>query len=142
MTLSDQDRTFLESHDSAAMVTVGEDGVAKAVRMSVALVDGNLWSSGRQDRVRTRRLRKDPRCTLFIFDPGYTWLTLETTVTLLDGPDAPQLNLKFMRQIQAKPEGPLSWFGGELSEEQFLQTMVDEGRLIYQFEVLRTYGMH
>ncbi len=142
MTLSDQDRTFLESHDSAAMVTVGEDGVAKAVRMSVALVDGNLWSSGRQDRVRTRRLRKDPRCTLFIFDPGYTWLTLETTVTLLDGPDAPQLNLNFMRQIQAKPEGPLSWFGGDLSQEQFLQTMVDEGRLIYQFEVLRTYGMH
>ena len=124
------------------MVTVGEDGVAKAVRMSVALVDGNLWSSGRQDRVRTRRLRVDPRCTLFVFDPGYTWLTLETKVTLLDGPDAPQLNLKLMRQMQAKPEGPLSWFGGELSEEQFLQTMVDEGRLIYQLEVLRTYGMH
>lgn len=124
------------------MVTVGEDGVAKAVRMSVAMVDGNLWSSGRQDRVRTRRLRNDPRCTLFIFDPGYTWLTLETAVTLLDGPDAPQLNLKLMRQMQAKPDGPLSWFGGELSEERFLQTMVDERRLIYQFEVHRTYGMH
>lgn len=124
------------------MVTVGEDGVAKAVRMSVAMVDGNLWSSGRQDRARTRRLRNDPRCTLFIFDPGYTWLTLETAVTLLDGPDAPQLNLKLMRQMQAKPDGPLSWFGGELSEERFLQTMVDERRLIYQFEVHRTYGMH
>ena len=43
--------------------------------------------------------------------------------------------------MQARPNGPLSWFGGELGEEDFLRAMVDEGRLIYEFEVHHTYGM-
>ncbi len=45
-------------------------------------------------------------------------------------------------RCKAKPTGPLSWFGGELSEQEFLQTMVDEQRLIYRFDVHRTYGAH
>jgi hypothetical protein len=44
--------------------------------------------------------------------------------------------------MQGKPTGPLTWFGGELDEEEFLRTMVDEQRLIYEFDVQRAYGMH
>ena len=44
--------------------------------------------------------------------------------------------------MQGKPEGPLSWFGGELAEDAFRQRMLDERRVIYQFEVQRSYGMH
>jgi hypothetical protein len=29
-----------------------------------------------------------------------------------------------------------------LDEEAFKATMVEEGRLIYEFEVLRAYGLH
>jgi hypothetical protein len=43
--------------------------------------------------------------------------------------------------MQGKPSGPLSWFGGELSDDEFMRTMADEGRLIYEFEVHRSYGM-
>ncbi len=68
---------------------------------------------------RTKRLRKDPRCTLFAFDPGWSWLALETTVRRLEGPDAPDLSLRL-----------------------FLKLMADEGRLVYEFDVERTYGMH
>jgi hypothetical protein len=124
------------------MITVGTDGLAKAARVGVALVDGKLWSSGTQGRVRTERLRHDPRSTLFVFDTGFAYLTLETTVTILDGPDSPAQNLKLIRQMQGRPTGPLTWFGGELTEEQFLQTMVDEQRLIYEFEIHRSYGLH
>lgn len=141
MSLSEKDLEFLRNHHSAAMITVARDGVAKASRVGVALVDGQLWSSGTEDRVRTTR-RRDPRCTLFVFDEGFGWLALETTVTLLDGPDAPELNLRLMRQMQGKATGPVSWFGGELDDDAFLQKMADEGRLIYQFEVGRAYGMH
>ena len=88
MSLSDRDREFLQGHHSAAMITVDAAGMAKAARVGVALVDGQLWSSGTADRVRTMRLRRDPRCTLFVFDPGFTWLALETRVTILDGDDA------------------------------------------------------
>src|SRR6185437_13608380 len=123
MALTSKEIAFLETQRSAAMITTGEDGVPKAVRAGVALVDGNLWSSGTQGRVRTSRLRRDPRSTLFVFDQGYAWLTLETTVTILDGPEAAAQNLRLFRVMQNRPSGPLSWFGGELDETAFLQTM-------------------
>lgn len=141
MALSEAQSTFLDTHHSAAMITIGDGSLPKAVRVGVALVDGKLCSSGTRDRVRTRRLRRDPRCTLFVFDPGFAWLTLETTVTILDGPDAPALNLNLFRVMQNRPRGPLSWYGAELDEAAFLRTMTDEGRLIYEFEVHRSYGL-
>lgn len=142
MKLSEREIGFLGDHHSAAMITVARDGQAKTARVGVALVDGRLWSSGTADRVRTRRLRADPHCTLFVFDAGFAWLALETTVSVLDGPDAPALNLALFRQMQGRPAGPLSWFGGELDEATFLETMVEENRLIYDFEVHRAYGMY
>jgi PPOX class probable F420-dependent enzyme len=142
MSLTDQDIDFLTSHHAAAMITVGRDGTPKVARVGVALMDGKLWSSGTADRVRTDRLRRDPRCTVYVHDSAYAWLALETSVRILDGPDAAELNLRLFRTMQGKPSGPLSWFGGELTEDDFLRAMVDEGRLIYEFEVDRTYGMH
>jgi hypothetical protein len=132
---------FLEKNRTAAMITVTPDGVAKTARVGVALVDGKLWSSGTQDRVRTRRLRTDPRCTLFVFSDSFSWMTVESTVTILDGPDAPELNVRLFRVMQNRPTGPLGWFGGELDEEAFLARMAEERRLVYQFEPLRAYGL-
>jgi hypothetical protein len=142
MKLSDPELAFLDKHHSAAMVTVAPDGVAKVARVGVALVDGKLWSSGTAERVRTRRLRGDPRCTLYVHDQAFAFLALETTVTILDGPDAPALNLALFRQMQGRPTGPLSWFGGEVAEEEFLAQMEAEQRLIYEFEPHHTYGLH
>jgi len=141
MNLSDSQRSFLENNHSAAMITIGDDGAPRAVRVGVALVDGKLWSSGTQYRVRTARLRRDPRCTLFVFDARWAWLTLETTVRMIEGADASAMNLRLFQQMQNRPTGNLSWFGRELSPEAFLQVMIDEKRLIYEFEVMRGYGM-
>ncbi|HTW10467.1 MAG TPA: pyridoxamine 5'-phosphate oxidase family protein [Acidimicrobiales bacterium] len=141
MALTTEQCEFIRAHPSAAMVTVAPDGVAKVARVGVTLVDGILWCSGTQSRVRTKRLRRDPRCTLFCFDDVFRWLALETRVTILDGPDALQQSVRLFRTMQKRPQGPLAWFDGELEEEAFLRAMVDEGRLIYQFEVDRCYGM-
>ena len=141
VSLSEREIEWLQEHRSAAMVTIGDDGLPKVARVGVALVDGDLWSSGTIDRVRTERLRRDPRCTVFIFDPAYAWLALETTATILDGEDAPAQSLRLFRVMQNRPSGPLSWFGGEFAEEEFVQKMVDEQRLIYRFEVHRSYGL-
>lgn len=140
MNLSDSQRSFLETHQSAAMTTIGRDGTPRTVRVGVALVDGKLWSSGTQDRVRTATLRRDPRCTLFVFDAAWRWLTLDTTVRILEGADVPELTLHLFRHMQNRPTGNLSWFGRDLNPEQFLQVMVEEKRLIYEFEVIRGYG--
>ncbi|MGH9087203.1 MAG: pyridoxamine 5'-phosphate oxidase family protein [Acidimicrobiales bacterium] len=141
MTLPPEHAAFLAREHGAAMVTVGGDGIPKVARVGIALVDGRLWSSGTRDRVRTRRLRRDPRCTVFVFDRGFSWVALETTVAVLDGPEAPAQNLALFRVMQGRPEGPLSWFGGEIDEAAFLDAMRDEGRVVYDFDVERSYGL-
>jgi len=145
MSLSDQQLAFLESNHSAAMITLRRDGPAHAVRVAVALVDGKLWSSGTQDRLRTRLLRKHPRCTLFVFEPGPRFLTLEATVTILDGPDVPDLSVRLFQTMQVgdqqPPAGHLMWFGRPTPIDEFRRTLVAERRLIYQFEIIRAYGL-
>jgi len=142
MKLTDSELVFLEKNHSAAMITVTPDGIAKVARVGVALIDGKLWSSGTADRVRTKRLRRDPHCTLYVHDNAFGFLALETTVTILEGPDAPALNLRLFREMQGKPTGPLSWFGGEFEEADFVAQMESEQRLIYEFDPHHTYGLH
>lgn len=141
MDLTNSQRAFIRANPAAAMITVGDDGYAKAVRVGVAVVHGNLWSSGTVDRLRTWRLRQDPRCTLFIFGSGHEALTLETDVEIIDGGDAVPASVELFRTMQGRPNGSLSWYGEELDEETFRRKMVDQKRLIYQFEVIRAYGV-
>ena len=128
------------------MITLRRDGSPHAVRVGVALVDGKIWSSGTTDRVRTRHLRRDPRATLFVVGSGYEALTIEARVRILEGPDVPELSWRLFSVMQrartpAPPPGHLMWFGKQKTREEFLQTMIDERRLIYEFDVLREYGL-
>lgn len=141
MNLSEPQLSFLQTNHTAAMITLGKDGMPKTARVGIALFEGKLWSSANESRVRTARLRRDPRCTLFVFEPGYKWLSLETTVRILEGPDVPELSLRFFRQMQNRPEGNLSWFGRDLSPEEFLRVMAEDKRVIYEFEITHVYGM-
>ena len=140
-------RSFLEANQSAAMTTLRANGTPHVARIGLGMLDGKIWSSGTQTRLRTKHLRRDPRATLFVFEAGYRWLALETTVTILEGPDVPNQTLRFMRALQhdfdTKPApGHVMWFGQEKTEEEFLQIMVEEQRLIYEFDVTRAYGMY
>jgi hypothetical protein len=98
------------------------------------------------ERVRTRHLRPDPRSTLFVFDtsPERRWPGLETTVTILAGPDAPELSLRLFREMQKgmAPEGKLWWGGAEKTPEEFVETIRQERRLIYDFDIHRAYGLY
>lgn len=81
-------------------------------------------------------------CTLFVFDAQFGFLTLETTVTILERTEVPDLSVPLFRQMQGTDAGSLSWFGADLDEDEFRQVMVQEQRLIYEFEVQRAYGLH
>jgi PPOX class probable F420-dependent enzyme len=125
-------RRFLEEHHQTIMTTTKKDGMPHVAKVDVGLVDGKLWSSGTQDRVRTGHLRRDPRSALMVLGSNpWEWVGLETTVTILDGPDAPQLNLKLYRQLAGEPD----------DVDEYLEAMVKEKRLIYEFEVSKSYGM-
>jgi pyridoxamine 5'-phosphate oxidase-like protein len=84
-------RPFLEKHHSAAVATIKADGAPHVARIGIALMGDVIWSSGTRNRVRTRNLRRDPRATLFVFDPrqAQSWMGIESHVRILDGPDAP-----------------------------------------------------
>ena len=140
--------TYLGTHHAAAMITLKEDDTPHAVRCGIALVDGKLWSSGVPQRIRTRHLRRDPRATLFVFGNDqtdrYSYLTLECTVNILDGPDAAEFNRRLFTVMQASLERPpdtLFWEGTPRTIDEFIRVMTEEQRLIYEFEVTRSYGL-
>jgi PPOX class probable F420-dependent enzyme len=145
--LTDRERAFVEENRAAAMVTLREDGTPHAVRVGVVLVDGRLWISGRRDRVRTGHLRRDPRSTIFVFGSGYGYLTLECTATILEGPDVPELSVRLFREMQRGMQASISqdnlmWEGKERTAEEFVRIMEEEGRLIYELDVNRSYGLY
>lgn len=125
-------RRFLEDQHAAVMVTLREDGSPHVARVDVGLVDGRLMSSGTRTRVRTRHLRRDPRCTLCVLDrrDPQAWLGLETRVTIHDGDDAVERNLELYRSLAGEPD----------DVEVYRAAMVAEQRLVYEFEILRAYG--
>jgi PPOX class probable F420-dependent enzyme len=131
--VDDKVREFLEKNHGAVMATTKKDGRPHLARIDVGLVDGKLWSSATQTRVRTKHLRRDPRATLMVLDDStpYRWLGLECDVTILEGDDAPELNLALYRTIAGEPT----------DLDEYLEAMVKEQRLIYEFEVRKTYGM-
>ena len=73
---------FLQIAHAAAMVTTREDGTPHVARVALGLVDGNVLSSVLPDAIRHRHIRRDPRATLFVYDPtdpGHArrWLGLD-----------------------------------------------------------------
>ena len=131
--MDDKVRAFLEENHSAVMTTTKSDGMPHVAMIGVGLVDGKLWSSATQTRVRTKHLRRDPRSALLVLAKGnrYSWLGIEADVKILDGDNAPQLNLELYRVLAGEPE----------DVDEYLEAMVKEQRLIYEFDIRRTYGM-
>ena len=142
--LNARERDFIDANPAAAMTTLRRDGSPHSVRVAVALVDGKLWSSGTQNRARTKHLRRDPRSTLYVHDNKWAYLAIESTVDILDGPDAPELNLALFRKLQTQddPHGTIQWNGQPRPPDELLRILADERRLIYEFEPVRTYGLY
>lgn len=145
MDLPESDRRFIAAHPHAAMITVGADGRPKAVKMEAAFVNGYLESASHADKVRTRRLERDPRCTLYFADDDYRWLSLETDVEIVAGPDAPARLLQYFRVRDAKPTEPLDYHSDRshytgLDDHAFQQVMAEEDAVLYRFTITKSYG--
>lgn len=126
-------REFLASSHAAVMATLNPDGSPHVARVGVGLVDGKLWSSGTQTRVRTKNLARDDRAALAVLDSRnpHRWLGIQARVIVHDGPDAPDKNLALYRAVAGEPD----------DVDEYLEAMVNEQRLIYEFKIERTYGL-
>ncbi|MFI1914908.1 pyridoxamine 5'-phosphate oxidase family protein [Nocardia sp. NPDC020380] len=139
---------FLGKTPDAAMITLRADGSAHMARIEVAVVNGRLWASGSAALVRTHNLRRDPRCSLFVFGAHPDWVGVEAVVTILEGPETPRQLVDFMRARHGEAAGPGMVFGHDdelghdrpFTEAEFMDHVRAERRLIYQFEINRVYG--
>jgi PPOX class probable F420-dependent enzyme len=133
--VDDKVREFLESNHDAVMTTVKKDGMPHVARVGVGLVEGKLWSSGTNTRARTKHVKRDPRSTLFVMgDNRWDWLALETEVTIIDdGEGTIAENLALYRILAGKDPDDMA---------DYERGMRDEQRIIYEFHIKNTYGMH
>ena len=125
---------FIAAQRSAIMVTTRKDGSSHTARITAGVVDGKIWVTGTQTRVRTKHLRANPKASLAVFESSGTgrWLGIEAVVTIHEGPDAPQQCLALRRAAGQEPE----------DVDAFLRQMVEQERLVYEFEPTRAYGRY
>lgn len=148
--MEEQLAQFVQDNPDAAMITHRPDGTSHMARIELGLVDGRLWGTGSAKLVRTRNLRRDPRSSLFVIGPYPRWAGLETTVTILEGPEAGPLLASLMRARHPGKAPAAAVFahddelGGDrvYSEQEYTERVIADGRLIFDFTILRAYGKY
>jgi PPOX class probable F420-dependent enzyme len=123
---------FIKEHHSAIVVTVRKDGSSHTARVTAGVVDGKVWISGTQTRVRTKHVRANPQGSLAVFADDGRWLGIEARIKIIEDPDVPQKLLALQRSSGREPE----------DVDAFVQTMVEQQRLIFEFEPTRVYGRY
>jgi len=124
--LSDRQRAFLEANHS-----VDGRGRPHAVPVLCALVDGQLWSSGTELRVRTRYLAARPYASLTVLGQGFwgEWLTVRGPVETRRERGVED-NLRLYRAVTGRDPDDL---------EEYRAAMVTERRLVYALTPERVY---
>lgn len=144
MELTPEQRDFFSKHHGAAMTTLRADGTPHTVRVGCVLIGDVLWSSGNRERLRTRHLRRDPRATLMVFNSRGGFLTAEARVRLIEGDDVPDLSVRLFRAMghmdEAPPDAPINFGGRMMTPDEMRHFIVEDHRLIYEFEPVRVYG--
>ncbi|MEA2488206.1 MAG: hypothetical protein QOF16_1860 [Actinomycetota bacterium] len=132
--MDDRVRKFLEQNHTAVQTTLRRDGTPHVAVIGVGLVDGKLWSSATETRIRTKHLRHDPRSSLCVLNSTdrYNWLGLDCRVTILDGPEAVEQNLALYRSLAGEPD----------NLDEYKRAMVTEQRIIYEFDIEKAYGQY
>jgi hypothetical protein len=91
-----------------------------------------VWISGTQTRVRTKHVRANPQGSLAVFADDGRWLGIEARIKIIEDPDVPQKLLALQRASGREPE----------DVDAFVRTMVEQQRLIFEFEPTRVYGRY
>ena len=144
---SDRVTSFVERHPDAAMITLRADGSAHMARVELGVVDGQIRTAGSPALVRTRNLRRDPRCSLFVFTAHPWWLGLETVVHIIEGPMAPGELMSLLRaRHPGTPRGMVTAHDDALegdrlySESEYVEHARQHELMVFEFRVVRAYG--
>lgn len=128
---------FAEARQRAALATIRADGRPQLSNIMYVAVNGEYWISLTASRAKTKNLRRDPRCVLYV--PGedfWSFVVLDGTASLteitLDEHDtvAEELVEYYRKGSGEHPD----W-------DEFRSTMVREGRLLAKFRPTSAYGL-
>ncbi|MDF0529056.1 pyridoxamine 5'-phosphate oxidase family protein [Tsukamurella sp. 8F] len=139
---------FVRDHPDAAVATLRADGSTHVARVELAAVGDRIQSTGAPSLVRTRNIRRDPRCSLFVFGPYPRWLGLDAEARILDGTDAPELLVRLLkaRHGDRTPPGMVLGHdeatGGDrlFPERDYLDRVRRDQLFVFDFRILRSYG--
>jgi hypothetical protein len=139
---------FVVRHPDAAMITLRQDGTPHMARVELGVVDERIATTGSPTLVRTRNLRRDSRCSLFVFGPHPWWMALETEVTILDGPNAPDMLIRLMRARHGVTTAPGMVMAHDdsiagdraYSNDEYINHVRNHQLMVFQFTILRVYG--
>ncbi|HVL32391.1 MAG TPA: TIGR03618 family F420-dependent PPOX class oxidoreductase, partial [Actinomycetota bacterium] len=82
MDISDALAFLEENRGAGTLVTLHADGRPQVSVVGAVIVDGTLWISATQTRVKTRNIRRDPRV---VFTLGTRpWVAVEGTASIRD----------------------------------------------------------
>jgi PPOX class probable F420-dependent enzyme len=129
--------TFVRARQRGALATIRADGRPQLSNIMYIPVDDEFWISVTSSRAKTKNLRRDPRCVLYV--PGedfWNFVVLDGTVKLTDvtsdeHDDVAEELVEYYRR--GSGEHP-DW-------DDFRSVMVREGRLLAKFRSTSAYGM-
>jgi PPOX class probable F420-dependent enzyme len=129
--------SYALARQRGALATIRTDGRPQLSNIMYVPVDGELWISVTSSRAKTKNLRRDPRCVLYV--PGedfWNFVVLDgkatlTEVTSDEHDDVAEELVEYYRR--GSGEHP-DW-------GDFRSTMVREGRLLAKFRPTSAYGM-
>jgi hypothetical protein len=150
MALDEKAAAYIKANRDAAMVALRRDGTAHVTRIAAGLLDGALVSSATRSRLRTKLLKRDPRCTLFFFETAPAdgrafggYLSLETTVTIHDSPEARRRSIEYFKSvIGTTPDGKVMYGGKAMTEDEALEALERDERILFEFNVTKAYGVY
>ena len=85
--IPDSHRSLLEGRPTAVLTTAGPDGAPQSTAIWFMLEENVVRTSLLETRQKVHNLRRDPRCSLFVFDPDTTRRTIELRGRAILDPD-------------------------------------------------------
>jgi PPOX class probable F420-dependent enzyme len=101
----DEAREFVREHHRAVLATRrSDDGLQMSTVVCGIDDEGRIVISTRENAVKTKNLRRDPRASLCVFSDGFfgPWVRIDGTATVVSLPDAMEPLIDYYRSLSGE----------------------------------------
>jgi len=126
----DDAREFLRDNHRAVMATFRRDGRPQLSVVGATIDEaGRVIVSTREQAMKTRNLRRDPRISLLVMTDAYygEWAQVEGSAEIVEQPEALELLVDYYRRMAGEHD---DW-------DDYRAAMVKEQRVVVRFEIER-----